>query len=233
MGYWNAYPEDSEGEAIPWYTYAAVEFLKDVVQTQWNVFEYGCGYSSIFWNKHCTKTVSVEHNEHWFDRLTEWYPQFDLRLVKEGDLASECAVELIKSFEARNFCLPLSPSRDHNVEHGLLNKDFAGYAAEVTSFPRKSFDVIVVDGMARSLCLYIAAEYVSDDGIIILDNSDRWQYNDLQHYLIDDKGFKRVDFQGLGPLNPHGWTTSFFFRSAGFLLEAPARRPRGAGDLGW
>jgi len=52
--------------------------------------------------------------------------------------------------------------------------------------------------------LYLAAEYVSEDGMIILDNSDRWQYNDLQHYLIQAKKVKRIDFQGLGPLNTYG-----------------------------
>ena len=81
--------------------------------------------------------------------------------------------------------------------------------------------------------MYLAAEYVSEDGIIVLDNSDRWQYNDLQDYLIHDAGFKRIDFHGLGPVNPYGWTTSLFFKNADCLLKAPARRPQGAGELYW
>jgi hypothetical protein len=68
-GSFNSFPSDSAGQAIPWYSYPAVAFLKDVIQKQWRVFEYGCGYSMIFWNQHCERTVSVEHDELWFNRL--------------------------------------------------------------------------------------------------------------------------------------------------------------------
>ena len=233
-GYWNPFPSDSSGEAIPWYTYPAITFLKNVIQAEWKVFEYGCGYSTVFWNRNCAKTVSVEHDEQWFNRLRETHQDFEIYLVKEGtSLRQQEATGLIALFEAHHFHLPLSPIRDHNIEHGMLNREFANYAATLTKFPRGFFDVIIVDGMARSMCLYLAAEYVSEDGMIILDNSDRWQYNDLQNYLIQAKKFKRIEFQGLGPLNTYGWTTSVFFKNADFLLKARTRREQGAGGLGW
>jgi len=115
----------------------------------------------------------------------------------------------------------------------LLNTEFANYATHLLEFPKGYFDVVVVDGMARSLCLFLAADYVAADGIIILDNSERWQYNSLQEYLIKKKNFFRIDFTGLGPLRPISWTTSVFFKDPAFLRNAECGRPRGTGDLGW
>jgi len=233
-GYFNSVPSDSSGNAIPWYSYPAVAFLKEVIQKQWRVFEYGCGYSTVFWNMNCGRTVSVEHDEQWFNRLKKSYPQFELHLVNEGTgLHLKEASDLIAAFEARHFELPLSSSREDNIKHGLLNVEFSNYAAKLTEYPKGFFDIIVVDGMARCLCLYLAAEYISQAGLILLDNSDRWQYNELQHYLIHEKNFKRIDFNGLGPRNSYAWTTSVFFKNADFLLKSRTTRKQGSGDLGW
>lgn len=232
-GYWHSYPADSTGDAVPWFTYPAIQFLKGVVQPSWRVLEYGCGYSTIFWNARCAITVSVEHDEYWFNHLKALHPDFDVQLVKEGFDESRChAADLVSRFEAENFELPMLSTRQLNIDHGLLNREFADYSAKVTEFPKGFFDVIVVDGMARSLCLYAAAEYVAEGGVIVLDNSDRWQYNDLQEYLIRRAGFKRIDFHGLGPLNTYGWITSIFFKGAAFPLCTDVMRVRGSGDLG-
>jgi hypothetical protein len=232
-GYWHSYPADSKGDAVPWFTYPAIQFLKGVVRPSWKVLEYGSGYSTVFWNARCAVTVSVEHDEYWFNHLKVLHPEYDVQLVKEGFDESRCYVaDLVARFEAESFELPMLSSRQFNIDHGLLNREFANYSAKVTEFPKGFFDVIVVDGMARSLCLYAAAEYVAEGGVIMLDNSDRWQYNDLQDYLVRRAGFKRIDFQGLGPLNTFGWITSIFFRSHDFPICAETMRDRGSGDLG-
>jgi len=232
-GYWHSYPADSNGNAVPWFTYPAIQFLNGVVQPSWKVFEYGSGYSTVFWNARCALTVSVEHDESWFNHLKALHPEFDVRLVKEGfDVSRGYLEDLVARFEAESFELPTLPDRQSNIDHGLLNREFANYAAQVTEFPKGFFDVIVVDGMARCLCLYAAAEYIADEGVIVLDNSDRWQYNDLQDYLVRSKGFKRIDFDGLGPLRAAGWITSIFFKSAAFPICVETRRDRGSGDLG-
>jgi hypothetical protein len=234
LGYFNRTPSDLGGEPLPWFSYPAILFLESVIQNQWKVFEYGTGYSTVFWNRKCAKTVSIEHSEYWFDFLRKSTQDFEVHLVKEGtNRQRQVITDLIGSFEAMNFELPVSRDQAHNMEHGLLNIEFADYAAKLIDFPKCFFDVIVVDGMARSLCLFIAADYISESGIIILDNSDRWQYNDTQNYLICKKGFKRLDFHGLGPVNTIGWTTSIFFKNTGFLQHTKCKREQGAGDLGW
>jgi hypothetical protein len=108
-----------------------------------------------------------------------------------------------------------SDDRDHDVRHGLINNEFAGYASTIYNYPQGYFDVIVLDGMARALSGVLAVERARDDTLIILDNSDRWQYNTLQQYLID-KGYKRIDFWGPGWNNYNAWCTSVFCKNFSF-----------------
>lgn len=234
LGYFRPHPSNLAAEALPWFTYPAIILLESVIQKHWKVFEYGSGYSTVFWNSKCEKTVSVEHDENWFNLLRKRNPDFEIYLVQEGiDRQKQAIRDLLSSFEAMNFELPVSADHEHNRNAGLLNIEFTNYAAKLAEFQKEFFDVIVVDGMARDLCLFLAAEYVANKGIIILDNSDRWQYNSLQEYLCKEKKFLQLDLSGLGPINTYGWTTSFFFKDPSFLQKAKCLRERGMGDLGW
>jgi hypothetical protein len=59
---------DANGEPIPWITYPAIEFLKQLDLRDLTVFEYGCGGSTVFWSRIAKRVDSVEHEEE-FHRL--------------------------------------------------------------------------------------------------------------------------------------------------------------------
>lgn len=54
---------DANGDPIPWITYPAIEFLKQLDLRHKSVFEYGCGASTIFWGRVAARVESVEDNE--------------------------------------------------------------------------------------------------------------------------------------------------------------------------
>ncbi len=55
-----------DGEIImPWYTKPTLEWLKQQDTSDWKVFEYGCGYSTIWWRLNCKEVVSIDNNEKW------------------------------------------------------------------------------------------------------------------------------------------------------------------------
>ncbi|WP_350344327.1 class I SAM-dependent methyltransferase [Proteinivorax tanatarense] len=56
---------DKKGNPLPWFTYQAVTFLEERVKSKWDVFEYGCGYSSLWWSKRVSSVTSCEHNLQW------------------------------------------------------------------------------------------------------------------------------------------------------------------------
>lgn len=61
---------DAEGEPIPWYTYPAIEFLRQLDFAGKTVFEYGCGNSTLFWGKLARKVVSVESDAGWHAQVS-------------------------------------------------------------------------------------------------------------------------------------------------------------------
>lgn len=58
---------DPDGNALPWYTYPAIEFLEGLHLSDAAVFEYGSGSSSQWWSDRVKEIVSVEHDKGWYD----------------------------------------------------------------------------------------------------------------------------------------------------------------------
>jgi hypothetical protein len=230
QGWFKNKPADSEGYT-PWFTYPAISFLKDIISKEMKVFEFGSGYSTLFFNSNAGECFSVEHSEEWSKNLLDLNPAMEIAVCTEGGIPLPSVLDLLEGFAMERFELPVSPDRNHNVEHGLLNIEFLNYASQLTRRERGYYDVIVIDGMARAFTGYLAANLVSDNGYIILDNSDRWQYNSLQQYLLRS-GFGRVDFWGPGPVNAHAWCTSFFSKNFN-VNNNKIDRPALSGDLGW
>src|SRR5882724_10582455 len=52
---------------IPWFSYAAIDFLDGFVQPDMKVFEYGSGGSTLFFARRAKSVVSVEDNAKWFE----------------------------------------------------------------------------------------------------------------------------------------------------------------------
>ncbi len=54
-------------DEIPWMTFKSIEFLKSKLKKNMRIFEYGSGGSTIFWGRHGCETVSVEHDQNWYN----------------------------------------------------------------------------------------------------------------------------------------------------------------------
>jgi hypothetical protein len=65
---------DRAGEPLPWITYPAVEFLKQLDLSDKSVFEYGCGGSTIFWGRAARTVDSVEHVEDFYREIRPMLP---------------------------------------------------------------------------------------------------------------------------------------------------------------
>jgi predicted O-methyltransferase YrrM len=78
------------------------------------------------------------------------------------------------------------------------------------------YDLIVVDGIHRNDCLALAPDWLTDRGVVILDNSDRPDYAPAIAELLA-KGFKKIDFYGMFPVTPLAGTTTVFYRPGNCL----------------
>ncbi|MBI3453391.1 MAG: hypothetical protein HY057_11315 [Rhodospirillales bacterium] len=55
----------ARGEALPWYTYPAIDFLRNQSFTGRHVLEFGAGQSSLWWSAHAGRVFSIESDPVW------------------------------------------------------------------------------------------------------------------------------------------------------------------------
>jgi hypothetical protein len=62
-------PVDAKGDPIPWFTYPSVDFIEPKIQSGWRVFEWGSGFSTLWWSKRVASVDSIESNESWINEV--------------------------------------------------------------------------------------------------------------------------------------------------------------------
>jgi precorrin-6B methylase 2 len=169
---------DANNDPIPWFTYAAIEFLSSRVRSNMNVFEYGCGNGTLWWAKKINRIYCVEHDSIWFERIQKKVPA--------------------------------------NVELSYCDLDYDGnYCKAICNYGIK-FDIVIVDGRDRVNCVKASVDYLKNDGVLILDDSNREKYSGALSELYM-RGFRRIEFKGLGPISKHICETSIFYRNDNIL----------------
>jgi predicted O-methyltransferase YrrM len=73
----DGFSQDENGNALPWMTYPAIEFLEKTLNKNHTVFEFGCGASTLFFAKKVKKVVSLETNPRWLSIIQN-------KLVEQG-----------------------------------------------------------------------------------------------------------------------------------------------------
>jgi len=63
-------PVDKYGNLIPWYTYPAIKFITERISSNLNIFEYGCGYSTIWYSQRVKKISTLEDNIEWYNKIS-------------------------------------------------------------------------------------------------------------------------------------------------------------------
>jgi predicted O-methyltransferase YrrM len=177
---------DANGEPLPWYTYPCIEWLATRLQPTDAVFEFGAGSSTLWYARKVEQVVSVEHDDTWFSRVAAASPP--------------------------NAQAHLCNSDHDEVGELVPDQALSSYAGSIKRYPLNSFDVVAVDGLERMTCTWAALPHLKDDGLLILDNSDRQAYRPALEYLAD-QGFGRIDFFGFWPAAGFPGCTSVFARS--------------------
>ncbi len=65
---------DASGAALPWMTYAAIEFLEERAGRGLRVFEFGAGGSTLWWAARVHAVVSCELDRGWYQSLSQIAP---------------------------------------------------------------------------------------------------------------------------------------------------------------
>jgi hypothetical protein len=120
---------NAAGEAIPWYTYPATEYLSQFDVRGASVFEFGAGHSSLFWAARARRVCSVEMNPEWHATLAAYgRPNLELFLREDKARYLSCLAEQGEKFDLividgrwRQSCAALAPS--HLRDGGMVVLD--------------------------------------------------------------------------------------------------------------
>lgn len=192
---------DKEGNYVPWFTFPAVEAIKNWDLSDKRVFEYGSGYSTLFWAARAKEVTSVEHDPGWHEKISKLAPM-----------------------NARILLATITQKADEYHPTPETREQFRRYAEAIKDFG--IFDVIVVDGYAKSRVRYQCAQsslaQLAANGLIILDNSD-WLPATARY--LRRAGLIEVDLSGPAPGNEYSQTTSFFFKRGFDFQPVGPRQP--------
>jgi predicted O-methyltransferase YrrM len=152
-----------------------------------NIFEYGSGSSTLFFEDYFNEVYSVEHDSLWYQVINK-----NIKTAK------------VKLIPPKKTKFPKIKSR----KIGYKNLDFSDYVNYIKSLDMK-FDIIFIDGRARQDCLLIAMDYINPNGIIILDDSSRSRYKKVIKQLPKNKNV--VYFHGFGTFTPLPHSSAIIF----------------------
>lgn len=184
---------------VPWIVFSAKRFLDSLIKKSAMCFEWGSGGSTLYFAAKAKKIFSVEHDPDWFAQVTK---------ILQRKKPSSYNLKLVPA-EKESFLTALVnfSGRYHSTDAHLLKLSLKSYCQEISGFPDNYFDIVFVDGRARKSCIALAVSKVRLGGWLILDNSDRPEYNAGTKLLAN---WTRRDFYGHGPLTDQKWQTSFF-----------------------
>lgn len=171
---------------LPWFTFGAIDFLHTWIRPDHEVFEYGCGGSTLFFANRATCVKSVEHNKKWMASV--------IAALAERRLSN---VHIQHEFAGRepplsdsNYCRALDRQFDVIVVDGWA-------LGKCNDADRRA-------AMSRAACFARAEQFVQPGGIIVLD--DAWFDPGLEHHARD-----RRSFRGVGPWRLGVSQTDVFF----------------------
>jgi hypothetical protein len=98
----------------------------------------------------------------------------------------------------------------------ILLREGEDYAAEIGKHGIK-FHVVVIDGQDRHRCAMTALDHMTEDGVMIWDNAEIRRHINMMEALQARAGFRRVDFEGIGPIRDGAWWTSILYRDRNCL----------------
>lgn len=110
----------------------------------------------------------------------------------------------------------ISASAPSNSEMVFSELQTGGEYSKMPSAMEQQFDIIIVDGRDRVNCCYNSISALSENGVVVLDDSERLKYNDARIFFKKE-GFKELSFSGISPGLFYRKSTSVFYRSQNCL----------------
>lgn len=138
---WRTY--DDNGVMMPWYTRPCLEWLDKLPISKMNVFEYGCGVSSLWFTSRNADLKGVDSNQEWI-----FLPEYQLATEDKTTYLEQVHIDK----RAR-------PREDPAITEYRIKM--------------KEYDLIIIDGLYRDDCTEHALKNLKKGGYLIADNFEQ------------------------------------------------------------
>jgi hypothetical protein len=159
-----------EDNPYPQITFAAIELLNRVLTREMRVYEYGAGASTLFFARRVKEIISTEHNAPWYHQVVEMVRKYHYE---------NCHIRLYEPvldplLADKDPSDPWSYTSRRGDFHGQFHRgySFKSYVTSIDDYPDASFDVVLIDGRARSSCFRHAIAKVKVGGYLVWDNTE-------------------------------------------------------------
>lgn len=177
---------------VPWIPFTAREFLEPYLHSEMRVFEWGSGGSTLWFAQRTKHVTTVEHWDRYHNLLMKDLQDHDIENV---------AVHFIVAEQGRIHAHLDVDHPDnyfgHLYDQNYDQYNFRTYVEIINQFSVHHFDIVFIDGQARSACLKHGRSRVKPGGFLIFDNSDR-----KRHFRFAQDYFNSWEphvFLGRGP----------------------------------
>ena len=151
-------PIGGSGRPLPWLPYSMIDFLDERLTRDLSLFEYGCGYSSMWYCSKVKQVTSVENNRGWAEKVESMLPQNGRVIFRENpdefvraiDEAGKVDVIVVDGL-ARPECYKYAPQ--FLTESGIIIADDSerdDFKESWEALKQKGFRQITFTGMTPS-----------------------------------------------------------------------------------
>jgi len=131
---------------FPWFNKTAIEYITKINISTWNVFEWGSGYSTIWWSHYAKHITAIEHYSKWFQTMRNLF-----RPVKRSNIICK-----LKDFKKSVSCPYTKAIHDTPDIYDCIIVDGRNRVLCIQEI--------------------FAQKHTKPGSLIILDNSDRGRY---------------------------------------------------------
>lgn len=135
---------DAQGLVMPWLPEPLLEVLPTWPLASWDYFEWGSGYSTIWFAHHAKTVTSIESREPW-------------------------ALAVQEHIDRLNLTNTTLKYRSSVPDATQKSSDFVKAIDEDS----KQYDLILIDAAQRNWCAERALHHIKPGGMIMLDNADQ------------------------------------------------------------
>lgn len=158
LSFRKGYPVDLEMNPLPWMNYPFLEFIKGRLNKNQNLFEYGSGYSTVFFAERIKSVTSVEYDKDWYEKAKELTKSFPNTKILFQELNQDYPRTINKTnqkyeliiIDGRNRVKSAINSFEHLAPNGVIILDDSsrkGYQEIWNFYLGKGFREITFQGL--------------------------------------------------------------------------------------